>query len=111
MLFEEIALALAKCFFVPAIGRGMVVVEPCFTNADDAVIAGVCLDDSNGIVRRIVHIAGVDANADADAGIGVGNRQVGIDIIEAGGKGDHFLHSEHAGSGDDVAELARIEFV
>lgn len=102
---EEVTLASVVGFVFPAIRGGVEVVEAGFAEGDDFGVVEVGGDEAFEVVARFVDVAGMDAEAAEDFGVGLSEGEVFELIGFVGGKGDDAVDAGFFGTGDDLGDF------
>ena len=89
----------------------MVVVEPGLADAADAGVGGEGAEQVDGVVRRFVDVAGMDADADGDLGVGGGYGEVRVEVVQVGDQADDAGDVGLAGAIDQGGDFGGIEAV
>lgn len=111
MLLEEIALALVVIGITEALGRGVEVVEACFSNGAALRVLGGSAQRSEIFIGCLADVAGMDADGGEDCGELLGNGEILRNVLEAGGEGDEAVNALAGGALDELGEFLLAELV
>ena len=92
VLSQEIPLPLTVSIVRPAIGGGVEIVESGFAEGRDIRVRGKVPERAKVVIRSLMHIAGVDADAGKDPGKALRNAEVDRNVLQIGGQRHEPVH-------------------
>jgi hypothetical protein len=100
MLAEKLPLSVAVLFLAPALGGGVIVIEPRFSDGANAWVSRKRRQLRTGIIGCLMDIAGMDADAGMHCGI-LGDGKIGVEVLQSRHQSDHSGDTNLAGAAED----------
>ncbi len=97
MLLQEITLPLMIIILGPARGRGMIVVEPCFTDSGYPWMPGEFAKFREIFIRGLMNITRVNSHTGEYLRKAFGQLQIPGNVSKVGREGDQALHTSFPG--------------
>lgn len=85
VLAEQVALSPAELVFFPSLGCGVIVIQSGLADGTDARVMNEVSESGGRVIWRVMHIAGMDADARVDGGI-FREGEIGLKIFERCGE-------------------------
>jgi hypothetical protein len=108
MLAQKITLSRPECIVIPFIRSWVIVIQPGLADRANSGISGECRKLRNRVIRRMMHIAGMNADAGVNHWV-LGVREVRSQIREARRQSDQAVDTCGARAFEKVGDFLRLE--